>query len=159
MYRIFIRAEGEKDLYNRFDPDRIILSDDVKSYIMERMSERTPGDDNQIVIRTKEKVDENNVRAAFGYWLGEEKKSMKAEWRKNFFAQLWMFLVGVAFITASLVLQSRVSVVWFTVLSTIGAFSMWQAASIWIIDNPKLRLRRRFFRVLREKTELVFEQE
>jgi len=54
-----------------------------------------------------------------------------------------MFGLGVLFITISLALQPVVNVVWFTVLSTIGAFSMWEAASIWIVQNPKLSMRKR----------------
>jgi hypothetical protein len=53
-------------------------------------------------------------------------------------------------------LQPTVGVVWFTVLSTIGAFSMWEAASIWIIQNPKLRMRKRAISRLKERFTLSF---
>ena len=56
--------------------------------------------------------------------------------------QLWMFIVGFVFIGLSLMIDETSNAVLFTVLSTIGAFSMWEAASIFIIQNPKLRRRK-----------------
>ena len=68
-----------------------------------------------------------------------------------------MFAVGVCFIAVSLALESKVGVVWFTVLSTIGAFSMWEAASIWIIQNPRLRLRKRIVGKLKDNISISVE--
>lgn len=38
----------------------------------------------------------------------------------------------------------------------IGAFSMWEAASIWILQNPMLRLRRRVNRKIKNNGEIKF---
>ena len=73
--------------------------------------------------------------------------------------QLWMFAIGVLFIAVSLILEKRIPVVWFTVLSTIGAFSIWEAASIWIVRNPALRLNRKMVSKIRDDTIVTVVQE
>ena len=143
MYTIKLQVEKEKELYHPFDPDDTLISDSVKDYILDRLKENNAGDEVQIQIQSQDSIDEDHIRKAVLNWTAEEKRSLKAEHRKNTIQQLWMFGVGVLFLAISLALEAKVGLVWYTVLSTIGAFSMWEAASIWIIQNPKLRLQRR----------------
>ena len=40
MYEIKLKIQDEADLYNPLDPDRVLLSDDVVSYILRKYEER-----------------------------------------------------------------------------------------------------------------------
>ncbi len=94
------------------------------------------------------------MKQAFHQWICDEDEGIKREFHKNNVQQAWMFGVGVLFIAVSLLLDGKVGMVWYTVLSTIGAFSMWEAAGIWIIHNPKLRMRKKIAKAIGENAEI-----
>ena len=54
----------------------------------------------------------------------------------------------------SLLVQSQVNTLTYTILSTIGAFAMWVAAAIWIVENPKRRVRRHIFDKLKQDVDV-----
>ncbi len=157
MHTVKLKIEEEKDLYDPFDPDGESLSGDVKAYIVDRIPERKLGDDVELQIIAAEPLDRERLKRAFCRWYDVEERKLKSEYRKNLVQQLHMFAVCVCFIAVSLALESKVGVVWFTVLSTIGAFSMWEAASIWIIQNPRLRLRKRIVGKLKDNISISVE--
>ena len=159
MHTVRLRVECEDNLYNAFDPENDMLSEEVKNYITDQLSDRNIGDQVEIHLLSSEAIDKGRIERAFRRWIIEEEKSIKKEFRKNLFQQLWMFGIGVLFIILSLSLENKVGEVWYTVLSTIGAFSMWEAAGIWIIENPKLRLHRKITRAIGENTSVIIEPE
>ena len=65
--------------------------------------------------------------------------------------------MGLSFVTINLSLQDRIPIVWYAVLSTIGAFSIWEASSFWIVKNPKIGIRKKTLEKLRSHTEITFE--
>ena len=67
-----------------------------------------------------------------------------------------MFFVGFAFVMLSTILESRIPTVLFTVTSTIGAFAIWEASAIWIIENPRIQLSRQVKRKLFKDMKLEF---
>ena len=142
MYSVTLNVENEEELYNPLDPQRNLLSDDVKAYLNNKLQARNQTDSLELCICAKAPFDEERFKTAMDRWIQEEDRSLHATAKRNWIQQAWMFGAGVLFIALSLALQPVVNVVWFTVLSTIGAFSMWEAASIWIIQNPKLRMRK-----------------
>ena len=146
MYKIRLKVENEDELYNSFDPLEDRISEDVKLYIADRISRKSIGQDIELHIISEEPIDEDRFHNALQGWISEEKAGIIADRRKNTIQQLWLLSIGVVFIAISAMLESQVSVIWFTVLSTIGAFSVWEAANIWIVENPKLRLRKRMIR-------------
>ncbi len=158
MNTIKLRIEEEKELYNHFDPDGTLLSEDVKTYVLSQVTEKPLPDPYTISIISPAAVDEDRVLLSFKRWIADEEKTIKEEYKRNLFQQLWMFTVGVVFITLSLFLKEKVSVVWFTVLSTIGAYSMWEAASIWIIHNPRLRRRLIMVKKLKNDTRITIKR-
>ena len=159
MNVINLTVENDRDLYNRFDPGSDHLSEDVKFYITERLKDRDPGDKMEICVVSESPVDQDRIVRAFYKWADDEERAIKKEFRKNMVEQLWMFAIGVLFIAVSLILEKRIPVVWFTVLSTIGAFSIWEAASIWIVRNPALRLNRKMVSKIRDDTIVTVVQE
>lgn len=89
-------------------------------------------------------------------FFNEEWQLLKREARINITRQLWMFILGALFITVSVSIEKFVDKVAFTILSTIGAFAMWEMAGVWIIQNPRLRQRRRMLRQLRDRCTIEF---
>ncbi len=157
MHTIKLRIEKEEDLYNGFDPEDDLLSEDVKNYIIGQLSDRTLGDAVEIRVMSSETIDKARIERAFQRWISDGERTVKKEYQKNLFQQLWMFGIGVLFIVLSLAFENKVGAVWYTVLSTIGAFSMWEAAGIWIIQNPKLRMRKKMTRTIKENTTVILD--
>ena len=156
MYTIKIKVDEEKDLYNSFDADDVLLSEDVKSYITGRLVGRKLGDHVEIMIVSSNPIDKDRLRKAFHTWNTEEEQDIKREYRRNILQQFWMFVVGVVFIALSLFFEDKVGMVWYTVLSTIGAFSMWEAASILIIQNPRLRMRKKITKAIGKNARIKY---
>ena len=156
MQDITLNVMDEEQLYNSFDPRRKLLKDEVKTYLLGEVQIEGRRDGVNLVICSPTAIDEERFSAGIRRWVEDEEQSIRETSRRNMVQQVWMFGLGVLFIALSLLLQPMVSVVWFTVLSTIGAFSMWEAASIWIIQNPKLRLRKHAVKRLKEQLTLHF---
>lgn len=154
-YNIDLNIEKEADLYDPFDSDKN-LSGDVKDYMIRKARMATIKNPISINIRSASPVNEEDVKNSFYKWVEEENTAIRLEHHRNSMKQLWMFLVGVAFIAVSLILEPMINRISFTVLSTIGAFAMWEAASVWIVQNPGLRLRKMLFRRISESGEVNF---
>ena len=50
MHTIKVRVDEEKDLYNSFDADDVLLSEDVKAYISGQLTSKKIGDHVEISI-------------------------------------------------------------------------------------------------------------
>ena len=143
MVTIKLKVENESDLYNPFDIEGKTLSDDVKNYLTERLQADKSDKGVELQIFAKEKVDIERLENALSEWVDLEDSIDKKTYRRNLLQQLFMFIFGVLFIVLGIALESKIHIVWSTVLSTIGAFSIWESCSIWIVRNPKLKLHRR----------------
>lgn len=142
---IIIKIKNEQDLYIPFNPEKE-LKKEVIDYIGSKIEEMTSGEEIRIHIISEEAVDAEDIRQAFSQWSYNIQLSLNREKWKNRKKQAWMFCIGVVFIALSVALQGKVSMVVYTVLSTIGAFSMWEAAAIWIVENPENRIKKRLIR-------------
>ena len=156
MQDIALSVRDEEQLYNSFDPQRNLLNDEVKAYLLSKVQIKGRMDGVNLEVRSATALDEERFASGIDRWVAEEEQSIKESRRRNTIQQSWMFGLGVLFITLSLLLQPMVGTVWFTVISTIGAFSMWEAASIWIVHNPRLKMRRRAVKRLEEQLTLRF---
>lgn len=154
MRIIKLSVPSADDLFNTLDPEASELNSDVKSYILEKMKNNDSDFQYEVHILSEDEIDETRVQESVRSWIDQELHDIKAEQRRNATQQAYLFLVGIMFIAISLALESRVSAVWFTVLSTIGSFSIWEATSIWIVENPKLRIRKRVIGKLLRSTKV-----
>jgi len=155
MQDIIVKANCESDLYNHYSGTSE-LSTDLREYIELKQRRISLHQDMRIIIVTKQPVDEERMKQAFNDWYDEEFILLKREARINIMRQLWMFIIGAMFIAVSITIEKFVDKVAFTILSTIGAFAMWEMAGVWIIQNPRLRQRRRMLRQLRDKCTIEF---
>ncbi|MBR2511834.1 MAG: hypothetical protein IKE49_02065 [Firmicutes bacterium] len=152
MEIIRLKVKNESDLYNPFDADGKMLSEDVRNYIMEklRLCKLSNGIETRII--TDAEIDSDKIEKTLREWSEREETYVKKTYRRNLLQQCIMFAIGVAFIALSLVIQADIPIVVYTVLSTIGAFSIWEACSIWIVKNPELRFKKRMLKVMRDNS-------
>ena len=154
-FEINIRIRDEKELYNPFDKTNGTLSQDVVDYISDRIKDRKIGEAIFICIESEQDIDTEVMKKAFTGYIDLLKAQLVREKRTNMIKQLWMFCIGTLFIAAGLFFADRLPALTGEIISTIGAFSMWEAAGVWIVENPKTRLKKRYIDKL-SKTELIF---
>lgn len=157
-HEIRIRINEEYDLYEPLSPD-IELSSDVISYLEQKIDERNRGERLLLHIISSEPVNERNVREALSAWRSKIERSLKKQRHTNWVRQLWMFGVGIIFTALGVILELNENTVSFTVLSAIGGFAMWDAASVWISENPLLKVKEKRLQQLSEDYELKIEVE
>ncbi len=138
MNIIKLQIDDEKELFSTLNPDEESFTDGIKSYILRNLSKADI--DHKITIRffSSRPVSEDRIKKAVDTWIKEEKADLHEKNRDNMRHQFWMFGIGVVFLSLAIFLQPKVNLIWFTILSTIGSLSLWEAANIWIIENPKM---------------------
>ena len=67
-------------------------------------------------------------------------------------------MIGAVFITLWLVAAVFPGGFWPEILSIIGSFAIWEASNIWIVENPKIKTRRKVSSSLRD-AEIIFTYE
>ena len=154
-FEIRLRIHDEAELYSPFDEERLIISDDIVDYIFRRYKEKKFGEKMIIHIVSDEDIDMGKLKKAFGEYLDVERLQLTKEKKSNTVKQLWMFGVGVLFIAVGLYAASILPALLGEIISTIGAFAMWEAASIWIVQNPSNRIKRKWIDSL-TRTEVTF---
>ena len=155
-YVIKLHIRNETELYHPFDPERLLLSNETLGYLRAKYQERKMLEKLTVEIDSDGPVDRGRVEAAFGALVASEEAILQKKRRTDGVKQLWMFLIGAAFLAAGLVLPSAVPPLVSTIISTIGAFSMWEAARIWIVEIPANRRRKLWLRTL-AKTEIAID--
>ena len=155
MNNIEVKIKTEQDLYESFNQKKE-LNDAVTGYIKGQFEDAIFSEPICFHIISEEPVDEETVKQAFLRWNDSLQNSLNRQKQINLTKQLWMFGVGVCFIVMSLILEATVNLVIYTILSTIGAFAMWEAAAIWIVENPKNRLHQRMIRKIAQESTFQF---
>jgi hypothetical protein len=140
-FEIKIHIDDEQDLYNSFDESRTVLNDDLLSYIEERYTEKEIGK-KLVLIFSGAEMDEENLISALRHHLEMDLEQIERSKRVNFIRQLRLFLIGVVFVAAGIILDKYLDSIPVEIISVIGSFSLWEAANIWIVENPDLRLRK-----------------
>ena len=155
---IELKLESEAELYHPLDPNRQQISSDIRDFMLDRLQERKFGETIELHIVSPADLDREKVKKVFFDYAERELLLLETERKRNTLQQIRLFIIGILFILVSFLLQDKIHAVWITVISTIGAFSVWEATSIWIIKNPQLRERRLMIRLLRDYLNIVIEK-
>ena len=154
-YEIRIKIREENDLYNSFDETQTTLNGDVIDYIVQKLDDVSIQEQIVLLIKSDAPIDAGRVQAAFQSLIAEREQQIQKQKRLNLLKQLRLLLIGVFFIAVALFLSDKVSPVFAELISIVGSFSVWEAANIWIVENPKMRWEKRLLQYLRS-TEIVF---
>ncbi len=156
MYEINLKIHEEKDLYSPYDESCLTLNDDVSDYLAGQYNKKEIGDEIILKIRCDEPVSFDRVRAAFREHIHEQEVVNANQKRLSLIKQIWLFCVGIVFVAAAILLDGILSAVIVELISIVGSFAVWEAANIWIVENPRTRLAKRTMENLRA-TKIVIE--
>ncbi|MBQ4249935.1 MAG: hypothetical protein II705_07845 [Clostridia bacterium] len=153
---IKLRIHDENELYNRFDEDRQVLSDDVISYITDRFDERKLGSRIRIKIISDEPLNEENVKSAFMRSADALKSLNRKQRLLNNGKMIRLLIIGVALLAIGIVLTISLDQLPLALISAVGTFAVWEAASICLVKNPENTAARQRIEKLRD-AEMEFE--
>lgn len=156
MYEISLRIHEENELYNSFDESCRTLSGDVSDYLTRQYGRKEIGDDILLRIKCDRPIDADRVKTAFRETIREQELHIAGEKRLNLVKQIWLLCVGVVFVTAAILLNGIIGSVPVELISIVGSFAVWEAADIWIVENPRNRLAKRTLKKL-NSTKIVIE--
>ena len=155
MKEIYINVESENDIYSTFGgPGE--LNGEFVDYVVGKLKDTELLEPVQLVFQSREPMDEQRVRDSISMWIKNENHDLQREERANKLRQLWLLIIGVAFVAVSIAVELLVSEFSFTVLSTIGAFALWEVANGWILENPQLRIRRLLVKHMNNNYTVIF---
>ena len=132
------------------------LNSEFVDYVIGKLKESEKLDPLQLIFQSREPLDEQRVRDSISMWVKNEKHELKREEHTSKLRQMWMLAIGVVFVALSIAVELIVSEFSFTILSTIGAFALWEAANLWIVETPQLRIRRLFVKHMNENYTVIF---
>lgn len=135
---ILINIENETELLNKWDSEKS-FNEDFKSYIISKINEISNNEKINLIINNNNFIEQSLVEDIFFKWINKEIRNIQNKKVNNTKKQIKLLIIGILFIVISLYIEQTNNIVLFTVISTIGAFAVWEAASIWIIENPELR--------------------
>lgn len=157
MHEINLRIHDEKELYDPFDESCRTLNSDVSDYLAGQYGRKEAGDEILLKIKCDGAVNFERVRGAFQELIREQELRNANQKRLNMVKQIWLFSIGVVFVAAGILLDSVLGSVPVELISIVGSFAVWEAANIWIVENPRTRLARRTLKKL-NATKIVIEQ-
>lgn len=157
MYEINLKIHEETDLYNPFDESCRTLNSEVSDYLAGQYGKKEIGDEIILKIKCDGPVNFERVRNAFQELIREQEVHNAAQKRLNRIKQLWLFCIGVVFVAAAILLDGILGSVPVELISIVGSFAVWEAANIWIVGNPRVRLAKRMLKKL-NATKIVIEQ-
>ena len=155
MKEIYINVESESDIYSTFGGPGD-LNGEFVDYVIGKLKESEILEPVQLVFQSQEPMNEQRVRDSLSMWIKKERHELQREERANKLRQLWLLIIGVAFVAVSIAVEVLVSEFSFTVLSTIGAFALWEVANGWILENPQLRIRRLLVKHMNNNYTVIF---
>ena len=155
MKEIYINVDSESDIYSTFGGPGD-LNGEFVDYVVGKLKDSELLEPVQLIFQSREAMDEQRVRDSISMWIKNEKHELQREEHTNKLHQLWLLIIGVVFVAISIAVELLVSEFSFTVLSTIGAFALWEVANGWIVENPQLRLRRLLVKHMNNNYSVIF---
>lgn len=156
MYEINLTIQDEKQLYNPFDESCRTLNDDVSDYLAGQYGRKEAGDDIVLKIKCDGPINFERVCGAFQELIREQELRTSNQKRLNRVKQIWLLCIGIVFVTAGILLDGVLGSVPVELISIVGSFAVWEAANIWIVENPRTRLAQRTLKKL-NSTKIVIE--
>ncbi len=156
MFEIRVKIDREEDLYCGFDEAGLTLSDDVLAYMIKALEGRRAGEKLRLCFVSALDLDEDRLERAIGQYMRSVECSVRRLKRSSWLNSLRLLAIGVIFIVLGLVFTDKMGAVAAAIVSTIGSFSVWEAANVWIQEFPAIRAKERAVSFLKQ-SELVIE--
>lgn len=142
---IKVKIHEEADLYSEYDPEQMLLSEEITGYVERNYinKHRSKADQFILHIYSEKPVNEERVRTRLREYFSGEKDNVSYAIKKITFKQICLVIFGAVMLAVWLFMSEnpdRVSAVMLEILSIIGTVAVWEAASIAVMERPELVL-------------------
>ena len=148
MCEIKICISEEAELYNSFDESGKTLSSDFIDYVSNALENRTVGERLAFRISSPDNIDETRLKNALSEYCESQGIVLKKQKSAKRINELRLLSIGVLFVVLGITFGTKINEVAATIISTIGSFSIWEAANIWLQELPKLKMEERKIKFL-----------
>lgn len=157
IYEIKLKVRDESDLYNSFDPENEILSDEASSFLRKKFSENTfPFEKIELKIISEKSLNQERCKKNIKSYVENELNLLARQKKRSLIKQIWLLALGMFFIATWIFLESFTESVIATVVCIVGWFAVWEAANIWLVESPEMRIEKLKLQKM-QKTEIKFE--
>lgn len=157
IYEIKLKLRDESDLYNVFDPENEILSDEVSSFLRKKFSENTfPFEKIELKIISEKSLNQERCKKNIKSYVENELNLLARQKKRSIVRQIWLLALGIIFIATWILLESITESVFATVVCIVGWFAVWEAANIWLVESPEMRIEKLKLQKM-QKAEIKFE--
>ena len=153
-FRISVHVSDEDTLYNPFDAAKQTLSAALTDYITSCYTEKH-FHESAVLVFSGTHIDGERLKKALLRYIQKELEHNDRRRKRNVVKMLRLLVIGLLFVSAGILLGKRLNSILLEVLSIIGSFAVWEAANIWIVENPETALRERFLKRLMETSVIV----
>ena len=150
---IKLKIHEEAELFSAFDPDQTLLSEEVAAYLERNCLDkyRSDNEDYLFHIYSDTPVNEDSVKTKLKNYFSREKDNISYSVKRLTLKQICLAVIGVlvlAFWYFLSVHSKSAGVVKLEIISIIGWVSIWEAASISIMQRPELvRMKKAYDRI------------
>lgn len=141
MAEINVHIASESELFDPYSADRDALNPGFVAFVQRQYDEKHDGSAPVLCIVSDVPVDEARVRTALQGYIAAGLSRNRAERRRNRWVELYLFLIGVACITAGILL-TKAGTIYLQILSLTAGFAIKEAATIFFMKNPQNTLER-----------------
>ena len=146
-----LKIHEESDLYSSFDPDQNLLSDEVIGYLTRVFlnKHRLPREKYVLSIISDLPVNEERVKEKIRGELELKKDDLGYAVKRLTLKEICLGILGVIILSVWLYLSAKAENVNVEILSIIGWVTIWEAATIALIERPEmLRVRKNVVNLL-----------
>ena len=156
---IHIRVNEEAEIFNPLDPEEKTLSDEVIAYIDEKIEGRKMYEKVTIEFICDKPLNMEKIEDAFRYYAEDLEEQFNQEYKVCTMQQIYVTVIGVLCISLWLGIRNFYEHVLIEMLSIIGSFAIWEAATIFIEEKPAIQLKRKRLKFMKNTTLLQCDKE
>ena len=137
---ISVKVSGESDLYSAFDPEQKLLSEDVSLHLARNYlnKHRAMNEKYIIHIYSDDPVDEAKLRERFHAHYAQEYDNIKFATQRLTIKQYSLFGFGILVLAIWVYFSAKAEGVNVELLSIVGSLSIWEGASILLMQRPDM---------------------
>lgn len=143
-----IRIRDEQALYAPFDPAGLSFSGKFTDYLSGAIPDRKPGERVLFEITSDGPFDGERFQNAYALLISTLRRRNRRDMAKCHLSAVRLLLIGILFIMIGLALAPKLKEILAAIISTIGSFSVWEAAARWIETLPALIRKEKVLNVL-----------
>lgn len=146
-HEIKLKIHEEADLFTPYDPDQMMLSEDISDYLVRNYENKHRKAIEKYIVHIYSDlpVDEEHVREAIRQHCRQEEDNIRHDIRLETNKEIILFIIGTAILILWFILSLSREGVGLEILSIMGWVAVWEGTSIIIMRRPELYIQSKIY--------------